>query len=91
MNGLLKEYGDKRHMDKTRSKLTETTLITPTSIDTQMRQSIKTGYIHVFNRTKNSFEAIALKLIFRYYNTLAAGLHTGNVHVTGNGCYFAKF
>ena len=32
LNGLLKEYRNKRRTDKTISKLTETTLITPTSI-----------------------------------------------------------
>ena len=34
LNGPLKEYRNKRHTDKTRTKLTETTLITPTSIHT---------------------------------------------------------
>ena len=70
MNGALKEYRNKRRTDKTRTKLTETTLITPTSIH-PIKQSIKTRC----NRTYISFEAIVFKLIFRYYNTLAAGLH----------------
>ena len=34
LNGPLKEYSNKRRTDKTRMKLTETTLITPASIHT---------------------------------------------------------
>ena len=34
LNGPLTEDKNKRHMDKMRTKLTETTLITPTSIHT---------------------------------------------------------
>ena len=55
-------------MDKSRTKLTETTLITPTSIYTN---ETKQG---VYNRIYISFEATVLKLIFRYCSSLAAGL-----------------
>ena len=34
LNGPLKEYIDKRHTDETKTKLTETFLITPESIHT---------------------------------------------------------
>ena len=34
LNGPLKEYSNKSHTSKMRTKLTETTLITPTSIPT---------------------------------------------------------
>ena len=71
LNGPLKEYRNKRRTDKTRTKLTETALVTPASTFTRISQSIKTRC----NRTYISFEAIVLKLMFRYYNTLAAGLH----------------
>ena len=38
LNGPLKNYRNKRHTDKTRTKLTETTLLTPTSIHTNKKQ-----------------------------------------------------
>ena len=34
LNGPLKEFRNKRRTDKTRTKFTETTLVTPTSIHT---------------------------------------------------------
>ena len=48
-------------MDKTRTKLTETTLITPTNIHTTETKHHNKVYMteHI------SFEAIVLKLIFR--------------------------
>ena len=50
------------------NQLTEIPLITPTSFHTnKTKHQNKVKYF--------SFEATALKLIFRYYNTLAAGLH----------------
>ena len=58
LNGPLREYINKRRRDETKTKLTETFLITP-----EIRQNIKIRY----NRTYISFEAIVLKLIFRYY------------------------
>ena len=62
---------NKRRTDKTRTKLTETTLITPISIHT-IRQNIETRC----NRAYISFEAIVLKLIVRRYCiTLPAGFH----------------
>ena len=59
-----------RCTDKTKSKLTQATLITPTGVHPN-KQSIETRC----NSTNISFEATARKLIFRYYNILAAGLH----------------
>ena len=70
LNGPLKEYRNKRHTDKTKTKLTETTLINPTSIHTN-KTSIKIRC----DKTCISFEVTVFKLIFRYYTTLAAGLH----------------
>ena len=49
----LKECRNKRRTNKARTKLTETTLITPTSIHT----------------SKTKHQAIVLKLIFKYCNT----------------------
>ena len=69
LNVPLKECRNKRRTDKKRTKLTETTLITPTSIDTNQTKHPKRC-----NKTI-SFETIVLKLVFRYYDTLAAGLH----------------
>ena len=66
LNGPLKEYRNNMRTDKAITKLIKTTLITQ-QVFTQIRQSIRTGYI--------SFEAIVFRLIFRYCNTLAAGLH----------------
>ena len=43
LNEPLKEYRNKRHTDKTRTKLTETTPITPTSIHKN-----KTKQVHFF-------------------------------------------
>ena len=72
LNDPLKECRKKRRTDKTRTKLTETTLITPISIHTN-----KTKHGNKVNRTYISFEAIVLKLIFRRYCvTLPAGFHT---------------
>ena len=48
-NGSLKEYMNKRCTDKTRTKLTETTLTTPTSIRT--------------NKTKHRCRSVAVRLI----------------------------
>ena len=67
LNGPLKEYRNKRRTDKTRTKLTETTL-------TRIRKN-KAKHQTRYDGTSISFQAIILKLIFRYYNTLAAGLH----------------
>ena len=38
LNGPLKEYRNKRRTDKTSTKLTETILITPTSIHTNKKK-----------------------------------------------------
>ena len=61
LSGPLKEYRNKRRADKTRTKLSEATLITPTSIHTNKTKDQN----KVYNRTYISFEAIILKLIFR--------------------------
>ena len=66
-NGPFKEYKNKSHMDKTRTKLTKTALIIPTSTHTNKRKHQNKAYV--------SFKAIVLKLMFRYYNTLVAGYH----------------
>ena len=65
-NGPLKVYRNKRRADKTRTKSTETTLITPASIHTNKTKHIRCNIMHIY------LEAIVLKLIF---STLAAGLH----------------
>ena len=70
LNGPLKEYRNKRRTDKTRTKLTETALTSPTSVHTN-----RTKHITRFDRKYISFEAIVIKLIFRFYNILAAGLY----------------
>ena len=68
LSGPLNEYKNKRHTDKTRTKLTETTLITPASFHTN-KKSIKT-------RCNISFEAIVFEnRSLDTYDTLAAGLH----------------
>ena len=61
LSGPLKEYRNKRCTDKTRTKLTEATLITPTSIHINETKDQNKVYI----RTYISFEAIVLKLISR--------------------------
>ena len=71
LNGLFKEYMNKRRTDKMRTKLTETTPVSPTSIHTnKTKNQLKTRC----HRTYISFESIVLKLMYRYYNILAAGL-----------------
>ena len=70
LNGPLKEYNNNSRTNKQEKKLTETTLITPTSIHKN-----KTKRQNKCNRTCICFEAIVLKLIFRYCNILAAGWH----------------
>ena len=84
LNGPLREYIDERHMDETKTKLTETFLITPASIHTNM-----TTYQIRCNRTYVSFEAIILKLIFRYYKYPGCRLVSSNV--TRDGCYFTSY
>ena len=66
----LKRIDEQRRTDKTKTKLNEATPITH-KVFTQIKQSMKIRC----NRTYISFEAIVLKLIFKYYNTLATGLH----------------
>ena len=53
-----------------KTKYTETTLITPTSIHTN-----QTKHQNKVQQDAYFFQAIVLKLIFRYYNILAVGLH----------------
>ena len=46
MDGPLKEYWNKKRTDKTRTKLTETTLTTPTSIHTnKTKAKVKLAHI----------------------------------------------
>ena len=60
LNGPLKEYRNKRRKDKMRTKLTETTLITPASI---------------LNKTKHNKGVKECIFLLRYCHTLVAGLY----------------
>ena len=79
LNGPLKNT-------KTRTKLTETPEITPTSIHTNKTTASR----QKCNRTYISFETIASELIDIHYKLLSYDSKYRS-NVTGNWCYFASY
>ena len=71
---------NERRTDKMKTKLTETSIVTPTSIHINKTTS-KQG-----KRAYISLEAI----VFRYYNT-RPGCRLASSNLTGNGCYLASY